>query len=78
MIKLRHKLVVTAFAPLLGWFNHQFEGPWWLYLIALALFLLGLMSFSVESAPDRSGYDNRADDGRGHSAGFDGSGGGDC
>lgn len=78
MPKLRYKLAVTIVGLLIGWIAYHFEGPWWLYLIALAVFLIGLMSFSVDGVPDRSGYGKRGDDSRVDGAGHDGSGGGEC
>ncbi|MEP3844140.1 MAG: hypothetical protein ABJM43_02165 [Paracoccaceae bacterium] len=72
MAKLGYKAVMTVGGPLMGWATYQFAGPWWVYLIALAVFLVGLISFSVDNEPDRSGYENRADDGRGSAADHDG------
>ena len=77
MAKLRYKATVTVAGFLIGYLTYQFSWPWWVYLIALAVFLMGLTSFSINNEPDRSGYDKRADDGRGHDVGHDGSGGGD-
>ncbi|WP_150103513.1 hypothetical protein [Thalassobium sp. R2A62] len=78
MAKFRYKAAMTILGPMIGWVAYQFSGPWWVYLIALTVFLIGLMSFSIDSEPDGSGYGKRADDSRGHGSGYDGSGGGDC
>ncbi|MCH2163902.1 MAG: hypothetical protein MK098_04510 [Marinovum sp.] len=78
MAKARYKLMILVLGPLIGLVTYTVTGPWWLYLIVVAIFLAGLMSFSMDKAPDRSGYDKRADDGRGHGAGHEVSGGGDC
>ena len=78
MVKLRYKVALTVFGLLIGWLAYQLAGPWWVYLIALAVFLMGLVSFSINGEPDRLGYEKRADESRGHSSSYDSSGGGDC
>jgi hypothetical protein len=78
MVAFRNKSAVTIVGSLIGWLAYHFEGPWWLYLIALAVFLVGLMSFSVGGAPDPSGYEKRADDSRVDGGGHGGYGGGEC
>ena len=77
MAELRYKFDLRVAGPLVGWLACQFTVPWWLYLIAIAVFLIGLVSFSLDRAPGGSGYAKRADDSRGHGAANDVSGGGD-
>ena len=78
MPRLGYKVAATVTGLLIGYSAYRLGLPWWSYLIALAVFLAGLVSFSVDSEPDNSGYDKRADDSRGHGASQGGSGGGDC
>lgn len=78
MFKVLCKALVTLSGPLFGWIIYLFEGPFWLYVVAIALILSGLLSFSFSSGPDPTGYEKRADDGRGYGTGFDFSGSGDC
>jgi hypothetical protein len=73
--------VITLFGALgalIGWSNYEFMGPWWGYLIALAVFLMGLISMQMGHEPDRSGYDKGADDSRAHGLGHASSDGGEC
>lgn len=74
MKRYRYRLATLAVGIALGAATNIFGLPWWVYLVALAIFLGGLASFSIESAPDRSGYDKRGDDSRVS----DGGGGGAC
>ncbi len=78
MTNLLLKAAITFSGPLVALACYQLSGPWWVYLMAVSVFLLGLLSFSVDSEPDRSGYGKRADDSRDSFGGDAGSGGGEC
>ena len=64
MKNLRYKFATLAVGIITGWAAYYFSAPWWAYISAIGIFLGGLMSFSIDSTPDRSGYEKRADDSR--------------
>ena len=71
MKKTWQKIAITLLGPICGGIAFQLSGPWWVYFVALTLFLLGLVSFSYNSEVEKSGYETRVDDGRAHSPGYE-------
>ena len=61
MGKLRYRLGLIALGLGLGVGAYVLAAPWWGYLIGIVVFLIGLLSLSMDSPADRSGHGKTGD-----------------